>query len=53
MLKWLIMAVLLVALYLFLTSYDAQTGADAALVITAFAGLYGLFMLSFVLHDRN
>lgn len=53
MLKWLFTAILLVALYHFLTGVDGQAGPDAALVITAFAGLYGLFMLAFVLHDRN
>jgi hypothetical protein len=52
-LKWLITAILLAALYHFLTGFDVHAGPDAAMVITAFAGLYGLFMLTFFTRDHN
>ena len=53
MLKWIITETLLAGLYFTVIGLGDHNAKDAALVITGFAGLYGLFMLSFVLHDRN
>lgn len=53
MFKWLFAIATLVGLYYFFTDFTSLHGADAALAITGFAGIYGLFILGFVLFSGN
>jgi hypothetical protein len=49
--KLIFTVVLIVGLYYFIVEFGDFGGDDAAIVITAFAALYGLFMIGFFLRD--
>ena len=51
--KLIFTVVLIVGLYYFIVDVGDFRGQDAAIAITAFAALYGLFMLGFFLRDGS
>lgn len=53
MFKWLFAVATVVGLYYFFSDFSSLHGSDAALAITGFAGIYGLFILGFVLFSGN